>query len=57
MPTATTYIKLYKKAADKSTVQTMQERFEYALNPENLDDKCPCCGKPASKMVYWGVAY
>ena len=24
---------------------------------ENLDDKCPCCGKPAQKMVYWGVAY
>lgn len=37
MPTATTYIKPYKKAADKSAVQTMQERFEYALNPEKLD--------------------
>ena len=36
MPTATTYIKPYKKAADKSAVQTMQERFEYALNPEKL---------------------
>ena len=24
---------------------------------ETLDDKCPCCGKPASKMVYWGIAY
>ena len=24
---------------------------------ENLGDTCPCCGKPASKMVYWGVAY
>ncbi|MBQ3503942.1 MAG: proline--tRNA ligase, partial [Oscillospiraceae bacterium] len=24
---------------------------------EKLDDVCPCCGKPASKMVYWGVAY
>ncbi|MBE6980661.1 MAG: proline--tRNA ligase [Ruminococcaceae bacterium] len=24
---------------------------------EKLDDKCPCCGKPASKMVYWGIAY
>jgi prolyl-tRNA synthetase len=24
---------------------------------ENLDDKCPCCGKPANKMVYWGIAY
>ncbi len=24
---------------------------------EKLDDVCPCCGKPASKMIYWGVAY
>ena len=24
---------------------------------EHLDDVCPCCGKPATKMVYWGVAY
>ena len=24
---------------------------------EKLDDVCPCCGKPADKMVYWGIAY
>lgn len=24
---------------------------------EHLDDVCPVCGKPAKKMVYWGVAY
>lgn len=24
---------------------------------ENLSDKCVCCGKPATKMVYWGKAY
>ena len=24
---------------------------------EHLSDVGPCCGKPASKMVYWGVAY
>ena len=24
---------------------------------EHISDVCPCCGKPASKMVYWGVAY
>ncbi len=24
---------------------------------EHLGDTCVCCGKPASKMVYWGVAY
>ena len=24
---------------------------------EKLDDVCPCCGKPANKMVYWGIAY
>lgn len=28
--------KPYKKASDKSAVQTMQEWFEYALNPEKL---------------------
>ena len=21
------------------------------------DDVCPICGKPAKKMIYWGVAY
>ena len=24
---------------------------------ENLGEKCACCGKPAHKMVSWGVAY
>ncbi len=24
---------------------------------EELSDKCVCCGKPATKMVYWGRAY
>ncbi len=24
---------------------------------ERLGETCPCCGRPASKMVYWGVAY
>ena len=24
---------------------------------ENLGDTCACCGKPAKKMIYWGVAY
>ena len=24
---------------------------------EKLGETCACCGKPASKMVYWGVAY
>ena len=36
LPTATTYIKPYKKVADKSAVQTMEERFAYGLNPEKL---------------------
>lgn len=35
-PTATTYIKPYKKAGGKSAVQTMLERFEYGLNPKKL---------------------
>ena len=24
---------------------------------EHLGDTCVCCGKPATKMVYWGRAY
>ena len=24
---------------------------------EHLGDVCPICGKPAKKMIYWGVAY
>ena len=24
---------------------------------EKLDEVCPICGKPAKKMIYWGVAY
>ena len=24
---------------------------------EKIADRCVCCGKPASKMVYWGIAY
>lgn len=24
---------------------------------EHISDKCVCCGKPATKMLYWGKAY
>ena len=24
---------------------------------ENLGETCACCGRPAQKMVYWGIAY
>jgi prolyl-tRNA synthetase len=27
------------------------------FHQENLGDTCPICGKPAKKMIYWGVAY
>ena len=27
------------------------------FNQEHLADTCVCCGKPATKMVYWGKAY
>ncbi|MBR3866480.1 MAG: proline--tRNA ligase, partial [Butyricicoccus sp.] len=27
------------------------------LQQENLGDVCPVCGKPAHKMVVWGIAY
>ena len=34
--TATTYIRPYKVAAGKGAVQTMEERFDYGLNPKKL---------------------
>ena len=27
------------------------------LEQEKLGDTCVCCGKPATKMIYWGKAY
>jgi len=27
------------------------------LEQENLGETCVCCGKPATKMIYWGKAY
>ena len=27
------------------------------LKQEHLGDTCPICGKPARKMIYWGIAY
>ncbi len=27
------------------------------FNQEQLSETCVCCGKPATKMVYWGKAY
>ncbi|MBQ9940186.1 MAG: proline--tRNA ligase [Clostridia bacterium] len=27
------------------------------LENNAIDDKCVCCGKPATKLVYWGKAY
>ena len=36
MVTATTYIRPYKVAAGKGAVQTMEERFDYGLNPKKL---------------------
>ena len=24
---------------------------------DHISDKCVCCGKPATTMVYWGKAY
>ena len=36
VPTATTYIRPYKVAAGKGAVQTMEERFDYGLNPKKL---------------------
>ena len=27
------------------------------LEQEEISDVCVCCGKPAKKLVYWGIAY
>ena len=27
------------------------------LAQEHLSDVCACCGKPAEKMIFWGIAY
>ena len=27
------------------------------LRQEHLGDVCPICGRPATKMIYWGIAY
>jgi len=24
---------------------------------EQIGEVCPICGKPAKKMIYWGIAY
>ena len=31
--------------------------YTHLFEQEQLSDVCPCCGKPAKAMVYWGVAY
>ena len=36
MPTATTYIEPHKRAAKRTALQSMKDRFEYGLNPEKL---------------------
>ncbi len=38
---------------DEATVTSRCIPFEQ----ENLGDTCVCCGKPATKMLYWGKAY
>ena len=27
------------------------------LKQEQLGETCPICGKPAKKIIYWGIAY
>ena len=38
---------------DKAGVSSRCIPFEQ----EQITDKCVCCGKPATKMLYWGKAY
>ena len=51
-----------KKYGDYSTGMKMKEEAGLSSRcmpfaQEHLSDVCPCCGKPAKAMVYWGVAY
>lgn len=42
---------------DKIKEETTATSRCMPFQQEQLSDKCVCCGKPATKMVYWGKAY
>ncbi len=39
----------------KETADVTSRCMPFGIKP--IGDKCVCCGKPASKLVYWGKAY
>ena len=46
-----------KECEDKIKEATAATSRCIPFKQEQLSDKCVCCGKPATKMVYWGRAY
>ena len=46
-----------KECEDKIKEATAATSRCSPFKQEQLSDKCVCCGKPATKMVYWGRAY
>lgn len=46
-----------KECEDKIKEATAATSRCIPFQQEQLSDKCVCCGKPATKMVYWGRAY
>ena len=47
-----------QECEDKIKEQVRRYIQMYAVcKQEKLADTCVCCGKPATKMVYWGKAY
>lgn len=46
-----------KECEDKIKEATAATSRCIPFKQEQLSNKCVCCGKPATKMVYWGRAY
>ena len=46
-----------KECEDKIKEATAATSRCIPFKQDQLSDKCVCCGKPATKMVYWGRAY
>ena len=47
---------------DRACEDSIKEQYSATsrcmpFEQEQISDKCVCCGKPATKMVYWGRAY
>ena len=47
--------KLEKRKAELEKAK--QTAYAADLQQEQIAETCVCCGKPATKIVYWGKAY